>query len=412
MYMGVFFAGPGRSSIDIKLIPTMRTDAREKFSSNGCPGFELQRGVSEAVAVMTRTVREIDDVLTSAAQKGPAIGQQRPQNGVVCSSFRNRRWKTTSKQRRCTNIHCQTPAGQRALNVADGYTFVVVWTMLRNLTQWVASSFQSTDFPLAPGTDVRGYLIERTLHRGGMSWVYKARDMRGIAVVIKEFFPASSAYRSSDGSVRALPGKEDFYREAYRRFHEEGRCLGLFRGPTFTRARTFFRSANTAYIVMEIERGRPLSAYIRIDRQPISWETARPYMLDIRNGLLKMHKQNILHLDIHPANIFLNLNGRALLLDFGAARHSAEPVINTARFFTPGFSAPEIKQGVQWGTWSDIYSLGACLKAAGSLRNPRWPREIRVLTLECLREDIGARIHSFEDPRFDILLDKSIPTAQ
>ena len=111
--------------------------------------------------------------------------------------------------------------------------------MIRNLTQWVAASFQSTDLPLLPGTDVRGYLIERTLHRGGMSWVYKARDMRGIAVVIKEFFPSSSAYRSSDGSVRAQPGKEDFYREAYRRFHEEGRCLGMFRGPTFSRARTF-----------------------------------------------------------------------------------------------------------------------------------------------------------------------------
>lgn len=279
--------------------------------------------------------------------------------------------------------------------------------MLRNLTQWVASSFQSTDLPLAPGTDVRGYLIERTLHRGGMSWVYKARDTRGIAVVIKEFFPVSSAYRTSDGFVRAQSGKEEFYREAYRRFHEEGRLLGIFRGPTFSRARTFFRSANTAYIVMEIERGRPLSAYIRIERELISWETARPYMLDIRNSLLKMHKQNILHLDIHPANIFLTLNRRGLLLDFGAARHSAEPVINTARFYTPGFSAPEIKQGVQWGTWSDIYSFGACLRAAGALRNPQWPRDLRVLTLDCMRDDIGTRISNLEDPRFNILLENA-----
>lgn len=279
--------------------------------------------------------------------------------------------------------------------------------MLRNLTQWVASSFQSLDLPLLPGTDVRGYLIERTLHRGGMSWVYKARDMRGIAVVIKEFFPASSAYRASDGSVRALPGKEEFYREAYRRFHEEGRCLGMFRGPTFSRARTFFRSANTAYIVMEIERGRPLSSYIRVAREPIAWEVARPYILDIRNALLKMHKQHILHLDIHPANIFLTLSKRAVLLDFGAARHSAEPVINTARFYTPGFSAPEIKHGLQWGTWSDIYSFGACLKASGALRNPQWPKEVRILTLDCMREDIGVRIHDLEDVRFNILLEKS-----
>lgn len=275
--------------------------------------------------------------------------------------------------------------------------------MLRNLAQWVAHSLQISNTPLIPGTDVRGYIIERVLHRGGMSWVYKARDSRGIAVVIKEFFPSNSAYRDAAGLVQPSTGKEDFYREAYRRFHEEGRCLGMFRGPTFSRARTFFKSFNTAYIVMEIERGRTLSSFIKVKHSPLDWDHAKPYMRDIRNGLLAMHKQNILHMDLHPGNIFLTLSGRGLILDFGAARHIAEPMINNARFLTPGFSAPEVKNGGVCGAWSDIYSFGACLRATGAFRQKDWPPSVAKLASECLLVHPSQRPQSFDASVFDIL---------
>ena len=276
--------------------------------------------------------------------------------------------------------------------------------MFRTFSQWVKSPFKSTDAPLAKDVKVGSYTIERNIHRGGMSRVYKARDYRGIAVVLKEFFPSSSAQRLPDGSVVPIPGKEHFYREAFRRFHEEARIVSLLKGPTFPKPREFFRDFETAFIVMDLERGRSLSVYSRTPRAPVPWDIARPYALDIRNAALKMHSLNILHLDLHPANIFLNLKGRAILLDYGATRHAAEPVLNSARFYTVGFSAPEIKMGTQWGPWSDIYSYGACLRAAGALRNPLWPAEVRRLTLECMREDIGTRIRSFDDPAFNCLL--------
>ena len=275
--------------------------------------------------------------------------------------------------------------------------------MFRTFTQWVRAPFKPTDATLAADVQVGDYMVERNIHRGGMSWVYKARDYRGIAVVLKEFFPSSSAMRLPDGRVVAQPGKEDFYREAFRRFHEEARVVSLFRGPTFPRPRQFFRAFDTAYIVMELERGRSLSVYSRTPRKPVEWAVARPYILDVHQSVLNMHEQNILHLDLHPANIFLTLQGRAVLLDYGATRHAAEPILNSARFYTAGFSAPEIKMGAQWGTWSDVYSFGACLRAAGALRNPLWPAEVRRLTLDCMREDIGTRIHRMDDPAFRIL---------
>jgi hypothetical protein len=40
----------------------------------------------------------------------------------------------------------------------------------------------------------------------------------------------------------------------------------------------------------------------------------------LMNGLREVHANKLLHLDIKPANIFLSMDGRPVLLDFGAAR--------------------------------------------------------------------------------------------
>ncbi len=257
--------------------------------------------------------------------------------------------------------------------------------------------------PLPGGFVLSDYKIERILHRGGMSWVYRARDNRGTPVVLKEFFPHRSAFRNEHGVV-PRSDRESYFEEGFRRFHEEGRLLGLFRGGPFLRTRQFFYDNNTGYLVLELERGRTLASYIRIPRQYRHWSIAKPFVGDVWQGLCRMHDQKILHLDIHPGNIFLSLQGKGLLLDFGASRHMAEPAINDSRFFTQGFSAPEIHRLGKLGPWTDVYSFGACLKACGALRNPLWPAEVRELTLSCLREQPSERPQSFSDGCFQRLL--------
>lgn len=260
-----------------------------------------------------------------------------------------------------------------------------------------------TDAPLPEEYDLRGYTIDRVIHRGGMSWVYKAWDPKGKAVIIKEFFPHKSAERVDGENVASMVDREPFFKEAFRRFHEEGRYMGMFRGPYFVRIRSFFRFNDTGYMVLEWERGRTLASYIRIPRHQFpDFKLVLRLVTDVRDALLKMHNEHVVHMDIHPANIFLNLQGRAVLLDFGATRHVAEPVLNSARFFTPGFSAPEVKNSLDWGPWCDIYSFGACLKAAGFLREDcPYPAEFKKLIQRCMVEHYRQRPQSFDDPLFD-----------
>jgi serine/threonine protein kinase len=280
--------------------------------------------------------------------------------------------------------------------------------MLKAIRQWVNQTPVpiSVDTPLPGGHDLRGYRIERLIHRGGMSWVYKAWDPKGKPVVIKEFFPHTSALRS-ELSVAVLPGREAFFREAFRRFHEEGRYMGLMRGTHYVTVRTFFRFHGTAYMVLEWERGRTLGAYLKVPRtQWPTWQQILPFVRDVRNSLHAMHQLNILHLDLHPANVMLTLRKGAVLLDFGAARHMYEPVLNTSRFFTLGYSAPEVKNGNYWGPWSDVYSFGCCLRALGVLRDDQpYPAAVKELVRKCLIEDPRLRIQGFGDPQFCAVLD-------
>ena len=82
------------------------------------------------------------------------------------------------------------------------------------------------------------------------------------------------------------------------------------------------------------------------------------------NGLREVHANKLLHLDIKPANIYIAMEGRPVLLDFGAARItlSDEPM-KLKPMYTAGFAAPEhyrFEPG-ELGPWSDIYSVGATM---------------------------------------------------
>ena len=278
--------------------------------------------------------------------------------------------------------------------------------MLKQLRQ-IFNTSTGNDTPLENGYDLRGYTIERLLHRGGMSWVYKAWDPKGKPVLIKEFFPHKSVIRMPDTSISVLDERTQYFKEAFRRFHEEGRYMGMFRGASFCRVRSFFRYNNTGYLVCELERGRTLAGYIKIKRHAYpEFKTVLSLTKDICDGLQKMHNEHVLHMDIHPANIHLTLHRKAILLDFGAARHIAEPILNGARFYTPGFSAPEIKTTNVWGPWCDIYSFGACLKASGFLKPECiYPDNFKTMITKCLIEDYKQRPQSFDDPVFDCLTD-------
>ncbi|KAH7373734.1 hypothetical protein KP509_17G072300, partial [Ceratopteris richardii] len=83
----------------------------------------------------------------------------------------------------------------------------------------------------------------------------------------------------------------------------------------------------------------------------------------VLEGLCYLHEQGIVHCDIKARNILLGLRGEVKIADFGASL-----VLSGLQSYedcqikgTPLWMAPEVLQGLQQGTSSDIWSLGCTL---------------------------------------------------
>jgi serine/threonine protein kinase len=219
--------------------------------------------------------------------------------------------------------------------------------------------------PLPGGYVLNGYRIDKPLSSGGFSIVYLAYDENETPFAIKEYLPASLALRSGGTEVR-VPGEENLgiFRHGLRCFFEEGRALALISHPNVVRVENFFRANETVYMVMQYERGRTLQFHVQRNRAELTETFLRKLFILLMNGLREVHANKLLHLDIKPANIYLAMDGRPVLLDFGAARItlSDEPM-KLKPMFTAGFAAPEQYDAdtARLGPWTDIYAVGATL---------------------------------------------------
>ncbi|KAI5064629.1 hypothetical protein GOP47_0021299 [Adiantum capillus-veneris] len=90
---------------------------------------------------------------------------------------------------------------------------------------------------------------------------------------------------------------------------------------------------------------------------------ARECTRAILEGLCYLHKQGVVHCDIKGQNILLGSRGEIKIADFGSARKvsSRENSESCSMRGTPLWMAPEVVQGVEQGTPSDIWSLGCTL---------------------------------------------------
>jgi len=232
---------------------------------------------------------------------------------------------------------------------------------------------------LPRGTRVDGYTIERTIGGGGFSVVYLARDDAGEPVVLKEYMPVKLAARTENHTVIASdPGYEERLAQGRRLFFQEASTLAKLKHPNIVNVINFFRANGTVYMVMDYEEGHNLQAYIQRHRGKLSEAFIMTVFPALLEGLRVIHSQGLLHLDVKPGNIHLRAGANPLLLDFGAVHE----MMHTRQFqpnqvVTPGFSPIEqLDPGGYVGPWTDIYALGATIRAcmAGSPPPPSTKR--------------------------------------
>ncbi len=230
---------------------------------------------------------------------------------------------------------------------------------------------------LVPGTVLQDqYVIGRTLGHGGFGVTYLGFDsvlQRKIAV--KEYLPASLASRrtgSAHLSVHYDKLRDDFD-FGLQRFLDEARTLARFHAfPNIIWVMNFFPANGTAYMVMEYLEGETFEAYLGRHGGRISFAACLAILTPVMDALREVHRQNLLHRDISPDNIFVLNAGPVKLLDFGAARFAMSMRSRALSVIVKEGYAPEeqYSSSGEQGPWTDVYALGGTMYRALTGRIP------------------------------------------
>ncbi|MDT0613075.1 serine/threonine-protein kinase [Streptomyces lancefieldiae] len=158
--------------------------------------------------------------------------------------------------------------------------------------------------------------------------------------------------------------------ELVSRFVQERTALLGLEHPHVVSVRDLVVDGNDLALVMDLVRGTDLRT--RLDRERrLAPEAAVAVVADVADGLAAAHAAGVVHRDVKPENVLLDMQGPlgpggshpALLTDFGVAKLIDTPRRTRATKIigTPDYLAPEIVEGLPPRAAVDIYALATVL---------------------------------------------------
>lgn len=195
---------------------------------------------------------------------------------------------------------------------------------------------------LVPGR-LGGFLLHDPIGEGEMGAIYQATDEslgREVAVKLVRLNQAANP-------------------ESRERLTREACAAGQLNHPRVAQVYSLSFSNGHPYLVMEWVPGMDFTK--KFEREgPLDERTILRMALDVAEGLTALHREGLVHGDIKPANIVLDRDGNAKLVDFGLSGMTRCDSRGTF-IGTPYFIAPELLRGMADTHQSDLYSLGATL---------------------------------------------------
>jgi hypothetical protein len=240
---------------------------------------------------------------------------------------------------------------------------------------------------LATGARLGPYEIRGPIAAGGMGEVYRAYDTR----------------LARDVALKVLPTTTVDRVEALARFEREARAVAALNHPNILALYDVGSEGDVHFAVTELLEGETLRQRLA-DGRPLAPSKAVEFGVQIARGLAAAHDRGIVHRDLKPENVFVTVDGRVKILDFGialyespaaAGRTDTAPAITRTGFVlgTVGYVSPEQLLGSPATPRSDLFAFGVVLYEMLTGTHPFKRATLPEIQTAILREDPTSITH-------------------
>jgi serine/threonine-protein kinase len=194
------------------------------------------------------------------------------------------------------------------------------------------------------------YEVVGEIGKGAMGIVYRALDPRINREVALKAIDLADEFEPAD------------LEDARKRFFREAEMAGRLSHPHIVTIYDAGEDRGTAYIAMELLRGRHLVDHTYSEHL-LPPAIAIEIVARLADALHYAHQHQVVHRDIKPANIMFDApSGELKITDFGIARLTDAGRTRTGVVLgTPSFMSPEQLQGRPVTGSSDLFSLAVTL---------------------------------------------------
>jgi serine/threonine protein kinase/Tfp pilus assembly protein PilF len=251
------------------------------------------------------------------------------------------------------------------------------------------------------------YELLEEIGRGGQGVVFRARQKslnRTVALKV-----VSLGQWASDAHLK--------------RFRREAEAAASLDHPCIVPIYEVGEREGACYFAMKFVRGGQLDEVV--SRRPLSIRQAAELIAKLARTVHYAHQHGVVHRDIKPGNVLVDVNGEPHLSDFGLARllETESTMTGTQEMIgTPSYMAPEQALGnkAQLTSATDVYGVGAVFyqlltghppflggttyetirllldaePRPPRLLNPKVPRDLSTICLKCLEKDPKHRYSS------------------